>query len=280
MYPGGNQVVAQAVKNPKVASSVNIGQKPLNLVLIGQKIVSKDMDDGYVERCGNACAKKLNVTGEKVSTGLEFILALERATLKEELSACVFWGHSWAVGLYLQSGQGLYLDEKYDYYAEYNGARKLKDLKLSSMRTKPHSLFIFASCGTATDSNLKLSGYNDNSFASKFGNYIDKINSGSVNEGESFYKVTTIGATALSNLLLDGMVRTDGTFVKTVTLFKVEKKAVYKEVVEGWIFKEKKKVFDKWSITKTTVKSEVTILGKKIDPAEFIKNHNSNDTSI
>jgi len=264
-------------------SRAELKKAPLNIVLIGQKIVAKVMDDPYVEMCGNACAKKLGVTAQKVSTGHDYISALVEATSNEELSACVFWGHSWAIGLYLQDNQGLYLDKIYNSSASILpvGARKLSHIRKSSIKTKPHSLFIFASCGTATDSDRTKKGYNDNSFAANFGKYINKLNSGTVEEGVSHYKVTVIGATDLSNLLQDGTVKTDGVFMKIETLFKIEKRAVYKEVEEGMLWwKKKHKTFEEWKESVTIVNSNETSLGKKIDPAEIIKKHNPNETNI
>lgn len=260
------------------AGALDVGNtdESLNVVLVGQKIVSKVMDDSYIETCGNACAKKLREEVRKVSTGLEFINELEKATFKKELSACVFWGHSWNIGLYLQSDQGLYLDSIYDSYASLVGtpARKLSHLKSSSIKTKPHVLFIFASCGTNGPGS-----FDDNAFAAVFGNFIG--NNNKEKDSLAYYKVTTIGATNLSNLLTDGTAKTDGQFVRVERKFKIEKIPVYKTIIEGWwIFATEKKVLDRWDKKIIPIDYKKTELGKKIDPAKIIKNHDSDDTSM
>lgn len=279
------KILTAIAKNPNgstVSASIRVIERPLSMVLIGQKIVSKEMDDPYVETCGKACAKKLNVASQTVSTGAEFIQALEKATIKNELSACVYWGHSWNIGLYLQNDQGLYLDSIYNPYASTlpAGAKKLSHIKTSSIKTKPHSLFIFASCGTARG-NEELNTYGDSSFAATFADFIEKTKDSSLKEGTSYYKVTVIGATALSNLLQNGTVRTDGNFYRIEKKYEIEKKAIFKKVEEGmWWWKETKKIFVRWKVSAILIDSKLTKLGKVIDPAEIIKKHNPDDTSM
>lgn len=279
-----NGILTATAKNPNgstVTAKVKGIDKPLSMVLIGQKINSKEMDDSYVETCGEVCAKNLGVASQKITTGAEFIEALEKATVKNELSACVFWGHSWNVGLYLQNDEGLYIDEQYNYGIRgwKKGARKLSHLKSSSIKTKPHSLFIFASCGTAGD--LFSNNYGDASFAGQFADFIDKTKDASVKKGPSYYKITVIGATDLSNLLQNGTVRTDGIFYRIEKQYKIEEKAIYKKVVKGILWWKKiTTVFDGWEVTATLINSKLTELGKHIDPAKIIKKHNPDDTSI
>jgi len=278
-----NRINATSATNPNLVSSVNPQIKPLNVVLAGQKIVAKVMDDDYVKGCADGCAAKLGVTAKTVSTGRAFISALVSSTATERLASCIFWGHSWNIGLYLQDDQGFYVDTTYDPVSHLlpAGAAKLTHLKAANIKTRPHSLFIFASCGTAADDYIPNT-YSVDTFAGKFGLYINKtMDVNSVQDGVSFYKVTVIAATGLSNLFKDGTARTDGKFIKIERRFFINKFALMKPQTTGsWWNKKTTLVFDRWSITVGNAGYKTTDLGKKIDTVKLIKEHDPDDVEI
>ena len=236
-------------------------------------------DDNFVKTCGSACARALGVQPQGISTGKNLLTVLKSASSGsgQNISAWANFGHSWNKGLYLTNDNGFY---RGNLNASGAGSDNFTSLLSQSgagqITFSKSSLFIFGSCGTAGDGygghGAGKGAYDPNSFAGTIGNYVSKNYVLPNGAFSGTYKVTTIGATDLSNLHTDGTVSTDGTFMMTEKTYKVER-----TVVESgwWIFKTKKNV-DKTTLTGT----KTTDLGKKINPAEIIKNHNDQDTQI
>ena len=106
-------------------------------------------------------------------------------------------------------------------------------------------------------------------FAYLFGDYINKEIDIVDDEVTYYYKITTIGATALSNLFWDkeyfkGKVKTDGVFKKIEKLYKI---TVIPENSEPHTNTE-------------IVETRVTDLGKKIDVIKIIKDYDPENISI
>lgn len=176
-------------------SSGLLAEHPKDIILVTYGIKGKD-DDNFVKQTGEGSAKLLKLKQAiGVSTGKQIISAMEAAG---RIAVYVNWGHSWDVGLYLTSGNGFYID-LYTGGGGAGEAKLQKDLYKSRIKTRKHSLFIFASCGTAGAYNVKF----EQSFAYSFANFINKEKEIEDKEGTWYYKITTIGATDLSNLFWD-----------------------------------------------------------------------------
>jgi RHS repeat-associated protein len=257
-------------------SAIDLDGGEAKVVTYGVKF---KFDDNYVQTCGTACARALGVTPQGVSTGKNLLSVLKSSSsgIGQSISAWANFGHSWNKGLYLSDENGFYRENLSRSGA---GTANFNDLFSQSstgqITFSKHSLFIFASCGTAGDGygghGTGKGAYDPASFSATIGDYVSKNYVLPDKAFTGFYKVTTIGATDLSNLNTDGTVKTDGTFIQTEKLYKVER-----TVVESgwWIFKTKK------FVDKTTlVQTKTTDIGKKIDPAAVIKNHNDQDVKI
>jgi RHS repeat-associated protein len=244
------------------------------VVTYGQK--NKE-DDAYIKRVGTTCATELGVRAMGIANGNQALSALQSASSgsHQSISAWVNYGHSWHSGLYLNIGEGFYLPS----YTGADGANRADLnglLRLSSsgnITFSRHALFIFASCGTAGNGagghGAGKGTYDPASFAAMIGNYVNKNYFLPNGAYSGTYKITTIGATDLSNLQEDGTVTTDGTFIMTEKVYKIERTV---EETGFWFWK--KTVFH----DKTTViQTKTTDLGNKIDPASLIKNHNDSD---
>lgn len=263
--------------NSTVKSNL-LAEHPKDVILVTYGIKGKD-DDNFVKQTGEGSARLLKLKQAiGVSTGKQIISALETAG---RIAAYINWGHSWDVGLYLTSGNGFYIDSYMN--GGGTGEAKLKDLLKSRIKTRKHALFIFASCGTAGAYNVDF----EKSFAYKFGDNIKKEHEIENKEGTWYYKITTIGATDLSNLFWDneyykGKIQCkDGTFKKIEKQFRITKKAVYKIVTTGWwLWEEKKKVFSHYQVETKEVKTKVSDLGKKIDVTKIIQAHDPENTSL
>ena len=106
-------------------------------------------------------------------------------------------------------------------------------------------------------------------FAYLFGDYINKEIDIVDDEVTYYYKITTIGATALSNLFWDkeyfkGKVKTDGVFKKIEKLYKI---TIIPENSENHTNAE-------------IIETRITDLGKKIDVIKIIKDYDPEDISI
>uniref|UniRef100_UPI0039A62B12 hypothetical protein n=1 Tax=Ornithobacterium rhinotracheale TaxID=28251 RepID=UPI0039A62B12 len=180
--------------------------------------IKKSYDDDFVKDTATGCAKLLKTKAYGIKTGKEFISVMENAG---RIAAYVNWGHSWDSGLYLTNNNGFYIDS-YD-QGGGPGDTRLKDLSKSKIKTRKHTLFIFASCGTAGAFNVEFK----KSFAYTFANFINKVNEVGSSDGVWDYKVTTIGATDLSNLFWKneynkGKIQClDGSFKKIEKLFRI-----------------------------------------------------------
>ncbi len=140
--------------------------------------------------------------------------------------------------------------------------------KSGDIKTAPHTLIIFASCGCSghnRDSDDDAIGhYDSHSLAGEFGDHIRKdylLSSSPVGESIT-YKVTTIAPTGLSFLFKgNGDAYTDGTWVKTEKVYQA---------------------------TKTSSGIDTSIIGTKattlssqtIDPGEIMNAHDPNDVTI
>ena len=153
------------------------------------------------------------------------------------------------------------------------GNARLNELKESNIKTHKHALFIFASCGTLNPIKILYNGTSEKdmkwAFAYLFGDYINKEIDIVDDEVTYYYKITTIGATALSNLFWDkeyfkGKVKTDGVFKKIEKLYKI---TVIPENSEPHTNTE-------------IVETRVTDLGKKIDVIKIIKDYDPENISI
>lgn len=287
------ELIARVVGSDVVSSPLQEREKtePVILVTYGQKIVSKENDDAFVKQTGEGCAKLLGVEAIAVRTGREVLDTMENAG---RIGVFVFWGHSWNRGLFLKDNQGFYIDaienilgnlrDLYDFTL-------LKDMKKRTIKTHKHTLFIFASCGTALQPAVIEDSYGlehtYDCFAYAFGNYINKEIDAL--EGTYYYKITTIGATALSNLFWDneyykGKVKTDGTFKKIEKLYKISKKAIYNEGIKRWWTpeneEEERKLLWRYEIHTELVKTRITSLGNKIDVIKIVKNYDPEDISM
>ena len=268
------RIIARVVGSDVVSSPLEERAKisPTILVTYGQKIVSKDNDDKFVKQTGEGCAKLLGVNAQPVSTGKELLQTMENAG---RIGAFVFWGHSWNRGLYLKDNEGFYVDtiEKIlGNHRDSSDFELLKGMKQRTIKTHKHSLFIFASCGTALQPaaiEIDEIKYTFDSFAYAFGNYINKEIDIVDDEVTYYYKITTIGATALSNLFWDkeyfkGKVKTDGVFKKIEKLYKIT------------VIPENSELHTNTEIVET----RVTDLGKKIDVIKIIKDYDPENISI
>lgn len=270
-----NRELSALVIGTEVSSGL-LAEHPKDVILVTYGIKKKD-DDNFIKTTGEGSAKLLGVKANGVSTGKELIKTMENAG---RIAVYVNWGHSWDVGLYLTSGNGFYINS----YTGGGGLgeAKLQDLLASNIKTRKHTLFFWASCGTAGAYNINF----EESFAYRIGDYIKKENDIENKEGIWYYKITSIGATALSNLFWDndyynGKIKTDGTFKKIEKRYKITKKKVYKTVTTGWwLWEEKKKVFSHFETKTEIVQTKITDLGKKIDVTNIIKNHDPESTSI
>ncbi|WP_347067445.1 RHS repeat-associated core domain-containing protein [Flavobacterium sp. WV_118_3] len=243
--------------------------------------VKNTYDDNYVKDCSDACASKLGLEPKGVSTGKNLLRVLkdESSGSNETISAWVNYGHSWNRGLFLTNDNGFY---RANNTAPGAGADNFKGLlretKTGNITFSKHTLFIFASCGTAGNGwgGHNVGGgkaaYDNASFSATIGDYVNKNYSLPARDYTGFYKITTIGATDLSNLLKDGTVKTDGRFFKTEKVYKIERTV---QESGWWPFKTRKYI-DKTTIIQT----KTTDLGKKINPTELMKEHNDQDTKI
>ena len=268
-------------------SSIDLDGAEAKIVTYGIKESSEHNDDNYVKNCGTACAKKLGVNADGVKTGKSIlsILKSKSSDSKQEISVWINYGHSWNRGLYLTNNNGFY---RGPLNSTGDGSANFLDLLHQSssgvIRFSKHSLFIFASCGTAGDG---FGGYGDgkgayssNSFASSIGDFIGKNYKLPNKEFVDYYKVTSIGATDLTNLNADGTITTDGTFIKTEKLYKIERTIENYKVKNSWLgitwYENKTRFVDKT----TLVQTKTTDLGDKINPSEIANNHDDQNVEI
>ena len=257
-------------------SAIDLDGGEAKVVTYGVKLKE---DDNYVKTCGSACAKALGVTPQGISTGKNLLTVLRSASSEsgQTISAWANFGHSWNRGLYLTNDNGFYRGNLNASGAgSDNFASLLSQSSTGQITFSKSSLFIFGSCGTAGNGygghGVGKGVYDPASFAATIGDYVNKNYILPDKNFKGTYKVTTIGATDLSNLHSDGTVSTDGTFIMTEKTYQIERKVVERG---WWIFKTKH-YEDKTTITGT----KTTDLGKKINPAEIIKKHNDQDTQI
>ena len=155
------------------------------------------------------------------------------------------------------------------------------------IKTHKHSLFIFASCGTALQPAM-FQGNSSDCFAYSFGDYINK-ESEVFSEETFFYKITTIGANNKANLFWDdekfkGKAKTDGVFKKIEKLYKISKQLVYDEGIKSWWTDEKEedkhKKIPHYETRTELIKTRITDLGKRIDVVKITKEYDPEDISI
>jgi RHS repeat-associated protein len=190
-------------------------------------------------------AKQLNTQAQLTRTGKQILDALIGETQKKgRVEVVVWWGHSWSYGLFVEAdGPNGFYREKFERPDDKGGVIQvpgpegitLPDLKQAtengSIVTAPHTLFIFAGCGNSgndRDSDKDAIGtYDENSFTALFGDNISKLNELRIDEISTsvsiVHKVTTIGATGLTNLYANGTARTDGRWMKTEKTYKTTK---------------------------------------------------------
>jgi RHS repeat-associated protein len=263
-------------------SAIDLDGGEAKVVTYGVKMKA---DDNFVKTCGTACARALGVKPEGISTGKNLLTVLRTASSgsSQNISAWANFGHSWNSGLYLTNDNGFY---KGGLAAGGAGTANFNDLLSQSSKGQisfsKHSLFIFASCGTAGDGagghGAGKGAYSSASFAASIGNYVNKNYILPNGAFTGTYKITTIGATDLSNLHTDGTVTTDGTFIKTENTYQIERKVITETKTTGWWIFSKTKTTTRYEDKTTLTGTKTTDLGKKINPAEVIKNHNDQDT--